>query len=504
MDGYMYRSGRSVGLMSHGYVSWEVPRRVPLGWKLVLIAIAMWACFAPAVTCLVLDANEYSARRTAAIPLLPGRAMLHEIVEAKRMLLAAQTPEEYLRAARNVVRVDDHFVKYGGASHGRFDLVLQNRMAEGSLRGTLNDTFLRIKNSFGGEAIHEADMKLGGGWQDYTSVDSRAIPTDYPTVLALLIGYLCSLGIAVAFFSMRIRAMGYNLLIEVPNLPFAVLVWPIAMWTYPTPLPALERLERTKRRMAGFITAMLAFAPAGAFAKSSQDKTEHGHDAAQAIVLGEEFVPELSLTTGIESSKVGSNGKVLHYGPVSTWTVNAAFPGGWSLDFAGTKSLSGANSSDEWDLEGFQSGTLSFGPSYTVGLHYYGIRPWRKLIDGNFAAATFSIDEPVGYGVHVFVSGEYDHIISHSREDGYDVQGGVSRGFNLGHNVSFTPSVSLVQAGGPFGLKSVTLGRFDASVAVPLSKAVSASVWGKLFERLAGAAGRHDGAFGVSLSYACN
>jgi hypothetical protein len=321
-----------------------------------------------------------------------------------------------------------------------------------------------------------------------------------------LLGYLCSLAFAYGYFFIALTRKGLNPWFDLDRVTVAVLTWPYAMLTYPTEAAVIGQIRRARRRIGVASAAFLSVAPAGAFAKamSGGESTPEvdGHDSANTLSLLDLPQPALSLDVTMKSNKVGGNGKVLHHGLDYTWTVNAAFNDGWSFDFAGTKSLYGANSSDEWDLEGFKSGTLSFGPAYSVGLHYYGIRPWHTLIDGNFAAATFSLDEPVGYGVHLFVNGEYDHIISHAREDGYQVQLGASRGFNLGHGVAFNESVSLVQAGGPFELKAVTLGRYDASLGMPITDTVSVKLWLKQFVPLAGANDRHDGSVGMSLDYA--
>lgn len=467
--------------------------------------IAMFACLLPGIVMSIIDLNRQEDAAEQAIPLMSQSALLAEIAKVHRELTEPPArADDYFKATHDALVTDGHIRRFIDAGGDRlaisahlpgvgmnFDTEVMD--AQNHYIAEFGDEFTRARD----RNKHLFDSVLNG-----SGVSVQTYGGTW-----LVIGYLLSCLCAIGFFSAAVLLKGLNPLVDSDRVMFAAFTWPYSVFKYPVRIDVAAQVRRAKRRVGMWIAAFISIAPAGAFAKAVNGESgtaSAASDTGNTLVLDKGAVPKLTGSITVKSGKVGANGNVLHRGPVYTWSVTAAYPSGWSFDFAGTKSAAGSNSSDEWDLEGYKSGTLSFGPAYTVGLHYFGIRPWHTLLHGNFAAATFSFDEPVGYGVRLFVNGEYDHVISHPHEDGYTLELGARRGFALGYGVKLNQSVSLVQAGGPFRLKSVTLGRYDASFDVPLSKETSVDVWTKLFVPLGGASHRHDGSVGVTLNYAFN
>ena len=500
----MYQSIAARGRIPPYMRNWEDESMEWPGWQQFTLGALMVACMAPCMIAFLV--SIFSAPQLPPIP----RPQLHLLTTSQLNARIDRVHEELDAVAGAPGQYYDHlddafmtealvgvYEKHGG------DRTLLH-MTFPTFTPEIDQMMDRYTERYGMTVMQDARKGHKVYGQDLRDLP----PVDFSRAKFLcLLGYLCSLVLGYGYFFVALERKGMNPWVDLDRVTLAAFFWPYAMLKYPTEVAILEQIRRAKRRVGMWIAAFISIAPAGAFAKAVNGESgtaSAASDTGNTLVLDKGAVPKLTGSITVKSGKVGANGNVLHRGPVYTWSVTAAYPSGWSFDFAGTKSAAGSNSSDEWDLEGYKSGTLSFGPAYTVGLHYFGIRPWHTLLHGNFAAATFSFDEPVGYGVRLFVNGEYDHVISHPHEDGYTLELGARRGFALGYGVKLNQSVSLVQAGGPFRLKSVTLGRYDASFDVPLSKETSVDVWTKLFVPLGGASHRHDGSVGVTLNYAFN
>ncbi|MDE1965777.1 MAG: hypothetical protein KGI41_00850 [Patescibacteria group bacterium] len=408
---------------------------------------------------------------------------------ADDVLTLRQLASGYVLAHGRNAMVDGHMLEAMDIETGAPLITLQKRYVDASSTAE----WIRARDAY------SALVKARDGYDVGDFTDS---------LRWLFISYLASTFVALfLYFPAALAYAGRCVWLEGELVIIAAFLWPIAIFGYPSEF-VVDQTRRAKRRIGMFVSFVLSLVPMTAVAKTasgSHGYEDAGSDAANAIVLDEIPLPKLSFAADVFSAKLNSNGTVLHDGATATWSVRAAFQGGVSFTWGGTRQFSGYKT-DENDYDVAVSGTrIGLGRAWTFGTSIYDIRPLGSSRGGDFIAPHVGFETGIGHGFRLFVRGEYDAHTADARKSGHVLQAGLAHPWALGSGITLDTAVSALEAGGPFHQAEGWSLRGDVLLSVPIAKHLSGVIAAKMFAPIVRARDRRpDAALSIGLRYAFN
>lgn len=232
----------------------------PTGLLLVVLALGLVGCFMPALLEWGHAEDRFEQMYLASTPLLPEAELRREARDIYDLIISGRvTVETYfplldrIEAYRRLCEVywrSHRDVPIGGARY-------VPSMPPNALATELATSFLStVRGNTGAfEAARDSYKRSHDGLPFERKGRLRGEQMDTTRATELLAqGYLWSLVFAVLFFGVRVHSKEASVLLELPRIALAVLLWPFMVWKYPTDLVRVEQL----RRMLQFVTYAIA------------------------------------------------------------------------------------------------------------------------------------------------------------------------------------------------------------------------------------------------------
>ncbi len=480
-----------------------------LFWLQLALGVLMFAAFLPAVWAFISLGDEKNSPEYAATPLLTHAQMLDEKQKQEAGLAAPVSvdPVQYYRLMHEAMRIQPVALKYLDYHPEDRGLFMSLAMGLG-FGGSFNFSGVqdRYNKRFGYSKMAEVSKDHPELMKLDVPVFSR-LPTDYGNVgLLLWHEYEVSFLFGLFFFGIRVRRRGMNVGLEFFSIGFAAATWPYSLFTYPVTIDLAAQFKRAKRRLAYLMATLISFLTFGGLAKAAEQKNEGVDTSDHALVL--DIVPEspkIVLSSGFDSENITGNGTIVHDGWISWEEANARFANGFSLDVRSPQALVGRTNSNEIDLTAQYSRKLGkWGTSFNLGLAYFDRKPLSSE-DGDMLSPTLELDQSLEHGLTAFVKGQGLLLISGSgRRDGYVASAGIRSALLLAKGIELDQSVSVLNAGGPFGQSEGDSARYDGALALSVTDHLTLKFPViKAFLPFVGAKGRVPTySVGASVSYA--
>ncbi len=480
-----------------------------------LIFTLCWCLYPVAGETMRVD-NVTKIKQLAQVPAV-NEKQLREYLESAHFILRGPSANEtqFYTPRPEYYFTDAAYLDWVGTTLQRFVKEHPNEAHRLDALRPLGDDFTvqkfdleqRYRKRFG-----DAQMLWATKYVKDTSADHNyAFKLDKPVVMDrsldfLLHSILPSIMIMFLYFGTRLKRQDKMKAVELPRWIVAAVVWPLAMFVYPTRINPLTQAREAMRYAVYLLTAVLSGMPV-AYAKvmaSGERSGEKGESPSTTLVLSDMPIPKLDVTFGLMSSKLGPNGAIFHTGAVANWNIHADLGDGYSFTFAGTRGLHGSQASDENDWMGFKAFTVGH-DTLTLGAAYYDIRPLGSTKGGDMLGISAGYDHPFDHGLTGFAYAEYDPLTEHNQNAGYTASIGLRGSWNLGDDFTLGGSIAGIHADGPFKAEEGNLLRFDASISHPVGKRASLTQWVKAFMPVSHFGNRSPAvAVGVGMSFATN